>query len=361
LDYAALKSRIHAWADKLGFQQLGITDVDLSAHAPHVRAWLEKGFHGEMGYLNRNLIKRLQPELLEPQTCRVISARMDYLAQDTNPLRVLSDNASGYVSRYALGRDYHKVLRRRLARLGGQINEATEGFDLRFRAFTDSAPVLEKALAEKAGLGWIGKHSVLLNREAGSWFFLGEIYTNIPLPVDKPQTTGYCGKCSACMSVCPTGAIVGPKQLDARKCISYLTIEHKTAIPEEFRAAIGNRVFGCDDCQLFCPWNRYAQFSAEPDFAPRHGLAAAPLTTLFAWSEADFLRYTEGSALRRISYEQWLRNVAVALGNGPPTPQAISLLENRRADVSAMVREHIDWALVRLRAQARPRAATPDA
>jgi len=348
MDYQKLKEDIQLWSRELGFQQLGITDLDLSEHAPHVRAWLAKGFQGEMGYLERNLEKRLHPDLLEPDTCRVISVRMDYLAADTQPLEILRDPSKAYISRYALGRDYHKVLRRRLATLGRKINEAAGELDHKFRAFTDSAPVLEKALAQKAGLGWIGKHSLLLNRQAGSWFFLGELFTNIPLPLDPPETEDFCGNCHACITVCPTDAIVGPKQLDARRCISYLTIENKGEIPQSLRKAIGNRVFGCDDCQLYCPWNRAARTTREDDFTPRHGLANAELLDLFKWSEAEFLARTEGSAIRRISYEQWLRNLAVALGNGPAAPDVIAALTRRRREVSELVREHIDWAIAQL-------------
>jgi epoxyqueuosine reductase len=348
LNYSAFKEEIQSWASELGFQQVGVSDLDLSAHEPHVRAWLEKKFHGEMGYLARNVEKRLHPELLEPGTCRVISARMDYLSDGADPKRVLASADQGYVSRYALGRDYHKVLRRRLAKLGRRISDAAGIQDHRFRAFTDSAPVLEKALAEKATLGWIGKHTLLLNRHAGSWFFLGEIFTNVPLPVDAPDATSHCGNCSACITVCPTQAIIGPRQLDARRCISYLTIEHRTAIPEELRPLIGNRIYGCDDCQLFCPWNRYARMTSEADFAPRHELDAPRLLTLWNWSESEFLKHTEGSAIRRISYEQWQRNLAVALGNGPAEEAVLAALKARRASASELVREHIDWALKRL-------------
>jgi len=358
-----LKSAIRSWGEELGFQQIGITDVDLSKHEPHVRAWLQKGFNGSMTYLERNLDKRLHPEQLEAGTCRVIAARMDYLPPDTRPIEVLNDRDRGYVSRYALGRDYHKVVRGRLARLAKRIDTvasemAVSDTGTRYRAFTDSAPVLEKALAEKAGLGWIGKHSLLLNRAAGSWFFLGEIFTNLPLPVDEQQLQDHCGNCRACMTVCPTNAIVGPRQLDARRCISYLTIELKEAIPEPLRALIGNRVFGCDDCQLFCPWNRFARSSAEQDFTPRHRLESADLIGLMQWSRATFERNTRGSALRRISYEQWQRNIAVALGNGSPSEAAMTALQAARAGASAMVGEHIDWALARLRAQIRTGSGT---
>ncbi len=353
-DYQALKADIRRWARELGFQDTGVTDMDISRQAPHVQRWLARGFHGEMAYLQRNLDKRLHPEALVPGTIRVISARMDYLAPDTQPLRVLNDASLGYVSRYALGRDYHKTLRRRLARLGRKISRAASGIHHEFRAFTDSAPVLEKALGEKAGLGWIGKHTLLLNREAGSWFFLGEIFTNLPLPVDEPTTAEHCGNCRACLTVCPTGAIVGPRELDARRCISYLTIEHKGAIPEPLRPLMGNRIYGCDDCQLFCPWNRSAPESGEGDFQPRSGLEAGDLLALFAWDEAEFLRRTEGSAIRRISYSQWQRNLAVALGNGPATPEALRALRAKRASADPMVKEHVDWAIRRLSAVAGP-------
>jgi epoxyqueuosine reductase len=348
-DYTALKKDIAAWAGELGFQDVGVTDLDLSSHEPHVRAWLARGFQGEMGYLERNLDKRLHPEQLLPGTCRVISARMDYLHGDTQPLKVLANSELGYVSRYALGRDYHKVLRRRLARLGHKVSAAAQGIDHVFRAFTDSAPVLEKALAEKAGLGWIGKHSLLLNREAGSWFFLGEIFTNLPLPIDTPDDTDHCGNCRACMTVCPTDAIIDNKQLDARRCISYLTIENKGPIPEPLRALMGNRIYGCDDCQIYCPWNREPATSAEADFTPRHKLESSDLLSLFRWSEAEFLSNTEGSAIRRISYEQWQRNLAVAIGNGPATDAAIDTLNERRSSCGELVSEHVDWALAKLR------------
>ena len=325
-----------------------MTDLDLSSHAPRVRAWLERGFQGEMAYLERNLSKRLAPELLHPGTIRIISARMDYLKTATRPIEVLEQPEAAYISRYALGRDYHKTLRGRLARLGRRISEAAAAIDHDFRAFTDSAPVLEKALAEKSGLGWIGKHTLLLNREAGSWFFLGEIFTNLPLPVDDPATEDHCGNCRACMTVCPTDAIVGPRQLDARRCISYLTIEHRGPIPEPLRAPMGNRIYGCDDCQLYCPWNRDANEAGEPDFEPRQGLESERLLTLFGWSEAEFLKKTEGSAIRRISYEQWQRNLAVAIGNGPASEAALTALRRRRLAASALVAEHIDWALARL-------------
>ncbi len=348
MDFSALAGDIKQWASALGFAQVGITDTDLSAHRERLRAWLAAGRHGTMDYLARNVDKRLDPAALEPGTSRIIAARMDYLPDAAPPLPILADPSRAYVARYALGRDYHKVVRRRLANLARRIDQAARDVDGRYRAFTDSAPVLEKALAQKAGLGWIGKHTLVLNRDAGSWFFLGEIYTNLPLPVDPPEPADHCGNCRACMTVCPTGAITGPRQLDARRCISYLTIEHKGSIDESLRPLMGNRVFGCDDCQIHCPWNRYATLTGEADFAPRQGLDAARLLALFEWDEAEFLRRTEGSALRRISYEQWQRNLAIALGNGPATPAARQALERRRAGAGPMVREHIDWALSRL-------------
>ena len=354
-----LVGAIERWAGELGFQQVGITGVDLSAQEPHVRRWLQRGFHGEMAYLARNVEKRLHPPLLEPDTCTVISARMNYLPADTDPMETLDRPDRAYIARYALGRDYHKLMRRRLARLGRRIDAAVRQVDARFRALTDSAPVLEKALGEQAGLGWIGKHTLLIHADAGSWFFIGEIYTNIPLPHTEATQHDQCGSCKACMTVCPTGAIVGPKQLDARRCISYLTIEHRSSIPDELRPLIGNRIFGCDDCQLYCPWNREPQTTSEQDFLPRRpvnrgateasaALHKASLLELFEWDEATFLRNTEGSALRRIDYERWQRNLAVALGNGPASPAVINALQERLPQASAMVREHLQWALKRL-------------
>lgn len=313
-------------------------------------SWLAEGFAGEMSYLERHVDKRLHPEQLEPETCRIITARMQYLPADTQPLNVLESTDKAYISRYALGRDYHKVLRKRLAKLAEQINLTLAQASPRFvfRAFTDSAPVLEKALGEKAGLGWIGKHTLLLDKEAGSWFFLGEIYTNAPLPVDNQQTDDACGKCTACMTVCPTNAIVSPRRLDARRCISYLTIEHRSAIPEEFRKAIGNRIYGCDDCQLFCPWNRDAPTTKEADFAVRHGLDNPRLVDLFKLTESQFLKLTEGSAMRRVSYAQWQRNLAISLGNGAGGLEVEDALRDALGNVNEMVDEHITWALDQL-------------
>ncbi len=341
----SLKEAIAGWGRELGFQQIGIADVDLASAGQRLEQWLGHAFHGEMGYMEKHGARRYRPAELVPGTLRVISARMDYLPEPQAKAKALLDHGSrAYVSRYALGRDYHKVLRGRLRRLAARI-EARIG-EFGYRVFVDSAPVLEKPLAEKAGLGWIGKHTNLLHDKAGSWFFLGEIYTDLPLPVDEPATA-HCGTCRACIDVCPTGAIVAPYVLDARRCISYLTIELPGPIPEEYREAMGNRVYGCDDCQLFCPWNKFARASAEPDFAPRHGLDSADLVELFGWSEAEFLARTEGSAIRRIGYERWQRNVAVALGNADTTPDVVAALQKRRADATPVVAEHIDWALAR--------------
>ncbi len=343
LDAVALKAEILAWGEELGFQQLGVSDTDLSVAESRLDEWLEKDHHGSMDYMHRHGTKRSRPPELVPGTVRVISARMDYLTgeqQDTKDL--LDHDSAAYVSRYALGRDYHKVLRGRLRALARRIEQRIGEFG--YRVFVDSAPVLEKPIAEKAGLGWIGKHTNLLNNDAGSWFFLGELYTDLPLPVDEPAS-GHCGTCTACIDVCPTDAIVAPYELDARRCISYLTIELHGPIPEEFREAIGNRIYGCDDCQLFCPWNKFAEPTAEGDFAPRHGLDDADLVDLFRWSEADWLERTEGSAIRRIGYERWLRNIAVALGNAKTTPAVIDALNDRRDSESKLVQQHVMWAL----------------
>ena len=339
----ALKADIVRWGHELGFQQIGITDVDLAHAERRLNAWLDDGLHGEMRYMQRHGSKRSRPDELVSGTVRVISLRMNYLPHAQDQAQELLDHESrAYVSRYALGRDYHKVLRGRLKRLARTIQQQIGEFG--YRIFVDSAPVLEKPLAEKAGLGWIGKHTNLIDEKSGSWFFLGELYTDLPLPVDVPAS-GHCGTCRACIDVCPTQAIVGPYQLDARRCISYLTIELHGSIPAEFRTAIGNRVYGCDDCQLFCPWNKFAEPTAEADFAPRHGLDNAELAELFGWSEATWLERTEGSAIRRIGYERWLRNIAVALGNATTTPAVIAALRSREATTSELVAEHIHWAL----------------
>lgn len=341
-DFTQLAIDIKRWGRELGFQQIGITDIHLDAYEKHYLEWLSKQFHGEMDYMQSHGTKRYRPDELIPGTVRVISVRIDYLPPDTQITKVLQNPNKGYVSRYALGRDYHKLIRKRLSQLADQISEKTGGFG--YRAFADSAPVLEKPLAEKAGLGWIGKHTNLINKKAGSWFFLGEIYTDLPLPIDEPATN-HCGSCHACIDICPTQAIIGPYQLDARRCISYLTIELRGSIPVELRPLLGNRIYGCDDCQLVCPWNKFAKYSHEKDFQPRHNLAAPELIDLFNWSEEEFLKKTEGSAIRRIGYECWLRNIAVALGNAPKDAAIVHALQNKLGHASELVREHIEWAL----------------
>lgn len=344
-DFTALATRIKTWGAELGFQQVGIAAAELPEDERHLNEWLGRQWHGDMEYMHRHGTRRTRPAELVPGTVRVISVRMDYSPpQARDPDEVLTDASLGYVSRYALGRDYHKVLRNRLQQLAERIEADIGPFG--YRAFVDSAPVLEKALARNAGLGWIGKHTNLLNRHAGSWFFLGEIYTDLPLPSDEAPSN-HCGSCTACIEVCPTRAIVAPYRLDARRCISYLTIEHHGSIPEELRPAMGNRIYGCDDCQLVCPWNRYANLSAEPDFRVRHGLDGASLVELFAWTQQEFLARTEGSAIRRVGYERWLRNIAVALGNAPTTAAVIDALQSRAGHPSALVREHVAWALAR--------------
>ncbi|MGA0839069.1 MAG: tRNA epoxyqueuosine(34) reductase QueG [Pseudomonadales bacterium] len=344
----AIAQQLPAWAAELGFDRIGVTDTDLEDYAPHFRRWLEAGNHGTMDWMVRHADLRLDPRALVPGTLRILSARMPYPGAGADALATLREGDRAYISRYALGRDYHRVLRQRLARLARRIDTAARDLGGQYRAFTDSAPVLEKPLGEKAGLGWIGKHTLLIDRAAGSWFFLGEIYTNLPLPLTPATPEDHCGNCRACMTVCPTGAIIGPRQLDARRCIAYLTIEHDGAIPEPLRPLIGNRVFGCDDCQIHCPWNRFAQRPTLPDFAPRHNLDRADLRTLFAWTEAEYLARTEGSALRRAGYERWRRNLAVALGNGPRDLRTIELLRSCRPSSTPLVQTHIDWALARL-------------
>lgn len=346
IDYTGVSRDIRRWATELGFQQLGITGTDLSTDEQHLHNWLDQGMHGKMDYMARHGTNRTRPADLVPGTIRVISLRMDYLPADaSHPARVLGDPELAYVSRYATGRDYHKLIRSRIQTLAERIESQVGHFG--YRAFTDSAPVMEKALARNAGLGWIGKHSNLINPKAGSWFFLGELYTDLPLPIDPPFDENYCGTCSACIDICPTGAIIGPYQVDARKCISYLTIELRGSIPEQFRQMIGNRIYGCDDCQLVCPWNRFAKNTEEKDFRVRHGLDTAALTDLFRWSEQEFLKKTEGSAIRRIGYECWLRNIAVALGNAPASESVIDALRLHKHNPSELVREHVQWALNR--------------
>ena len=344
--FTNLAQQISVWAADLGFAQVGICDTDLRVQKEPLQTWLDSGYHGDMNWLTENLDKRLHPERLVEGAVRSISVRMNYLPGDTRHIQVLKNPTKAYVSRYALGRDYHKLMRRRLAQLADKIRVAAEPLmPVNQRPFVDSAPVLERPLAVKAGLGWAGKHTLVINREAGSWFFLGEILTNVPLPTNDTIAADLCGECSACLKVCPTDAFPRPYELDARRCISYLTIEHKGSIPEEFRTAIGNRVFGCDDCQAICPWNKFAHFTQEDDFKPRHGLADSDLLTLFQWDEQTFLRNTEGSAIRRIGYERWLRNLAVGLGNAPSAPSVIAVLEQRRDAATPLVREHIEWAL----------------
>jgi epoxyqueuosine reductase len=339
----ALAARIKQWGIELGFQQVGISDLQLQEDEAYLHEWLARQYHGQMDYMEKHGSKRSHPDELIPGTVRVIAARMDYWPGTAAAARqALQDTQLAYVSRYALGRDYHKVLRTRLAALAQRINHA--GATHGYRVFVDSGPVLEKALARNAGLGWIGKHTNLINREAGSWFFLGEILTDLPLPIDH-AVGNHCGTCTACLDVCPTQAIVAPYQVDARRCISYLTIELRDSIPVEFRKAIGNRIYGCDDCQLCCPWNKFAKASDEPDFTPRNKLDSSQLTELFAWTEAEFLQRTEGSAIRRIGYECWLRNIAIGLGNAASTNEVINALQLKREHESALVREHVEWAL----------------
>jgi epoxyqueuosine reductase len=341
-----LLTQIRVWAQELGFQQLAVSDIDLSHYEGHLDSWLARNFHGEMEYMQRQRDLRLAPADLHPGTVRVLSVRMDYSLTKTRSLAPLQEKSKAYISRYARGRDYHKLIRKRLQKLAEKIQAHIGPFG--YRAFVDSAPVLERALAEKAGLGWIGKNTMLINRHAGSWFFLGELFTDLPLPVEGPvdeSVSGHCGSCTACLDICPTQAFAGANQLDARRCISYLTIELKGSIPEELRPMMGNRVFGCDDCQLICPWNKFTHISEEDDFAPRHHLDNSELSALFLWTEEEFLQRTEGSAIRRTGYEGWLRNLAVGLGNAPGTIPVIEALKTRAEHPSALVREHVQWAL----------------
>ncbi len=339
----SLASYIKSWVKSLGFSAVGITDTDLSGSVAQYKIGFQLGLHGAMEYMAKHSNKRSQPSELVPGTIRVISVRMDYTPPEVRDSEsVLNDGESAFISRYAMGRDYHKVLRSRLQKLSERIQAEIGEFS--YRVFTDSAPVLEVALAEKAGLGWRGKHTLLLSREAGSNFFLGEIYTDLPLPVDN-AVGNHCGTCQACIDICPTQAIIAPYQLDARRCISYLTIELKTSIPVEFRPLIGNRVYGCDDCQLACPWNKFAQLTEQEDFHVRHGMDDVLLVDLFSWDEAKFNEKMAGSAIYRIGHEQWLRNITIGLGNAPSTPQVIDALLSRQHDASEMLREHVAWAL----------------
>ena len=344
-DYPALAARIRLLAREAGFQRCGIAGIDLGDDEQHLRDWLAKGLYGSMEWMARHGDKRSRPAELIPGTLRVISVGLDYGRNDDNSAwDTIADGERAYVARYALGRDYHKLMRGRLQKLAERIGEEVGPFG--HRVFVDSAPVLERALARNAGLGWIGKHTCLIDRDGGSWFFLGEIYIDLPLPVDPPATA-HCGTCMRCIDVCPTGAITAPHRLDARRCISYLTIEHEGSIDEELRPLIGNRIFGCDDCQLVCPWNKFAKTTDEPDFRARNDLDRATLAELFAWTEDEFLQRTEGSAIRRSGHARWLRNIAVALGNAPTTPEVVAALESRRDEADPVVREHVEWALAR--------------
>jgi len=344
-DYTRLAADIKRWGKSLGFAEVGIANTDLTRAEAEHQVWINKGFHGDMDYMAKHGTKRTRPADLVPNTVRVISVRLDYLppkAKDS--WQTMENGEKAFISRYALGRDYHKVLRQKLQKLCDKIATHIDNFE--YRVFTDSAPVLEVALAEKAGLGWRGKHTLLINKEHGSWFFLGEIYTNLPLPIDI-NATNHCGSCSSCIEICPTRAITAPYEVDARRCISYLTIELKTAIPIEFRPLIGNRVYGCDDCQLVCPWNKFAEITQEPDFHIRNGLDDISLVECFAWSEAEFKQKMAGSAIYRIGYTQWLRNIAVGLGNALSSPQVINALKTRENDSNELVKEHVEWALQR--------------
>lgn len=343
---ALLATRIKQWGLDLGFQAVGISDTNLSAAEAKLLNWLKNGHNGEMQWMQQHGSLRSQPTELLPGTTRIISVRLNYLPEENSkPELILNDTIKAYISRYSLGRDYHKLIRKRLQKLADKIN--TEIANFNYRAFVDSAPVLEKAIAEKAGLGWIGKHSNLINKDHGSWFFLGELYTNLELPTDEPAIN-HCGTCNTCVDICPTQAIIAPYTVDARRCISYLTIELKGNIPLEFRSMIGNRIYGCDDCQLVCPWTRFSQHSNEPDFNPRHQLNSIELVELFKWTENEFLSKTQGMAIRRIGYQSWSRNIAVALGNAVKSELIIKSLESRKNDPSEIVREHINWALQNL-------------
>jgi epoxyqueuosine reductase len=343
-DPAALARRVRVLSREFGFQRCGIAGIDLGEDEAHFRDWLAKGLYGSMEWMARHGDRRTRPEELIPGTLRVISVGLDYGRDDGEAWTTLQNGERAYIARYALGRDYHKLMRQRLQKLAERIQDEVGPFG--HRVFVDSAPVLERALGRNAGLGWIGKHTCLIDKDGGSWFFLGEIYVDLPLPVDAPASA-HCGTCTRCIDICPTQAIVAPYRLDARRCISYLTIEHEGSIPEELRPAIGNRIFGCDDCQLVCPWNKFAKRTDEPDFRARNDLDVATLPQLFAWSEAEFLSRTEGSAIRRSGYERWLRNIAVGLGNAPTAPEVTAALASRTDSESAVVREHVAWALER--------------
>ena len=342
IDFDQIASDIKRWGTELGFQEVSFADIDLSNYEHQLKDWIDRNYHGAMSYMAENHEKRCHPEKLVPGTIRVVCVRMDYALDSNDSLNSMQNTGKAYISRYARGRDYHKLIRKRLQKLARKIQDVAGPFG--YRAFVDSAPVLERALAEKSGMGWIGKNTMLINKQAGSWFFLGELFTDLPLPVDE-QEAGHCGSCSACLDICPTNAFVKPNVLDATRCISYLTIELRTSIPVEFRKPMGNRIYGCDDCQLVCPWNKFSKPTEEKDFTPRHNLDDAQLVDLFGWSEREFLKRTEGSSIRRIGYDCWLRNIAVALGNAPSTKKIVSTLTSRLNNVSEMVNEHIEWAL----------------
>ena len=349
---AELRNQIECWAEAAGFQAMGVSDMAVDRYVERLDAWLAKGYQADMGWISDRRAPRANPETLLEGGVRVVSLRMNYQPADTRPVEILKSSDKAYISRYALGRDYHKLIRSRLSGIAKLIEgwaRENLGADSRQRAFVDSAPVLEKPLAEKAGLGWIGKNTLLLNREAGSWFFLGEIYTSLPLKADAVEVDDECGKCRACLKICPTDAFPKPYVLDANKCISYLTIESAGTIPVDLRSKMGNRVFGCDDCQLVCPWNRFSRYSAETDFKPRHNLDAKDLTELFGWTEDEFLNKTAGSPIRRAGYQGWRRNLAVGIGNGPASRESLQILTEALTTDSALVREHVEWALVNLK------------
>ncbi|TMN88281.1 tRNA epoxyqueuosine(34) reductase QueG [Pseudoalteromonas phenolica] len=349
IDYIELAAKIKQWGKEFGFAEVGITDIDLSEHEAQLQRWLDNGYHGEMSYMAAHGMKRARPAELVPGTQRIISVKMNYLPPEASFAKALANKATAYISRYALGRDYHKVIRNKLKKLGQKIEQEVGQFG--FRPFVDSAPVLERQLAEKAGLGWRGKNSLLIHKQAGSWFFLGELFVDLPLPIDEPNNEEGCGKCTACLTLCPTGAIVEPYVVDARKCISYLTIELQGPIPKQYRPLLGNRVYGCDDCQLVCPWNRFGQLTQEDDFTPRKNLKDQELLTLFNWTEETFLKNTEGSPIRRIGFERWQRNLAVGLGNAPFNQDIIDKLVLALPNSSELVQEHIEWALTQQRSK----------
>lgn len=347
-----LKTQINELAINIGFQQLSVSDLDTSQYFPQFKKWVEDGYHGNMSYLARNIELRKNPAELHPGTCRVLSVRYNYLAKNAGFSKVLKEKHKANISRYALGRDYHKLMRKKLKHLSLSIKDLCSQEDISssfdYRVLVDSAPVLETSFAEKSGLGWKGKHTLVINEDAGSWFFLGEIFINLPLEIDLP-VANQCASCTACISICPTNAIIEPYKVDARRCISYLTIENKKAIPVEFRKLIGNRIYGCDDCQLICPWNRYGQLTKDADFKPRNELDDVTLIELFHWSEQEFLDRLQGNPIRRIGFESWQRNIVVALGNCEPSDKVHleikNLLVNKLTIISPMVDEHIQWAL----------------